>query len=110
MADTQINLKRIEAADKITNAFEKINFNFQQLAHWGGTGRGEKGPTGFPGIPGPPGPVGPVGPDGSSGADGSKWTVGDYIPTNTNSPNANIGDFHSRFLFISSASASYRSL
>jgi hypothetical protein len=53
-----IVVKELFSSDPISDAIEKINFNFDQIILGGG------GPPGLPGPAGPPGPVGTIGPRG----------------------------------------------
>ena len=64
-----ITIKELLAADTISQASDKINFNFDQLLLNGG------GPVGPPGIIGPPGPI------GGRGIRGSQWFDGSLEPT-----------------------------
>ncbi|GAF84853.1 unnamed protein product, partial [marine sediment metagenome] len=63
-----ITIKELLAADTISQAADKINFNFDQLLLNGG------GPVG------PPGPFGPPGPIGGRGIRGSQWFDGSLEP------------------------------
>lgn len=56
-----IVIRELLASDTVSNAVDKINFNFDQLLLNGG------------GAVGPPGPLGPVGPVGGRGLKGSVW-------------------------------------
>lgn len=56
-----ITIKELLASDTISQAADKINFNFDQLILNGG------GPVG------PPGPIGPIGPIGGRGLRGTQW-------------------------------------
>lgn len=56
-----ITIQELLASDTISQAVDKINFNFDQLLLNGG------GPVG------PAGPLGPIGPTGGRGLRGSKW-------------------------------------
>jgi hypothetical protein len=56
-----ITIQELLASDTISQAVDKINFNFDQLLLNGG------GPVG------PSGPLGPIGPTGGRGLRGSKW-------------------------------------
>ena len=64
-----ITIKELLAADTISQAADKINFNFDQLLLNGG------GPVG------PLGPLGPPGPIGGRGIRGSQWFDGSLEPT-----------------------------
>ena len=59
-----ITIKELFPSDPISEALEKINFNFDQLILAGG------------GPPGPPGPLGPQGVPGPLGIRGDHWFVG----------------------------------
>jgi hypothetical protein len=59
-----ITIKELFPSDPISEALEKINFNFDQLILAGG------------GPPGPPGPLGPQGVPGPLGPRGDHWFVG----------------------------------
>jgi hypothetical protein len=59
-----IVIKELFPSDPLSEAVEKVNFNFDQLLLAGG------GPPGPPGVGGPPGPIGP------QGSRGDHWFVG----------------------------------
>lgn len=80
MSLNQLNLHRIEQTDALFRAFEKINFNFEQLSLNGAGPTGKRGLTGLPGVSGPPGPAGVAGAQGDAGARGSYWTTGNGAP------------------------------
>ena len=61
-----IVIKEILASDTISQASDKINFNFDQFLINGG---------------GPPGPQGPLGPIGPAGVRGSLWFDGSGAPS-----------------------------
>ena len=63
-----LTIKELLAADTISQAADKINFNFDQLLLNGG------GPAG------PIGPIGPPGPVGGRGIRGSQWYEGAVDP------------------------------
>ena len=67
-----ITIRELLASDTISQAADKINFNFDQLLLNGG------------GPQVPQGPQGPPGPIGGSGIRGSVW----YEDTSTTSPGA----------------------
>jgi hypothetical protein len=62
-----IIVKELFSSDPISEAIEKINFNFDQIVLGGG------GPPGLPGPAGPAGPVGTIGPRGDHWFIGSTW-------------------------------------
>jgi hypothetical protein len=66
-----ITIQDLLASDTISQAVDKINFNFDQLLLNGG------GPVG------PPGPVGPSGPIGGRGERGTEWYEGVDSPNVT---------------------------
>lgn len=66
-----ITIQDLIASDTISQAVDKINFNFDQLLLNGG------GPVG------PAGPVGPIGPIGGRGERGSEWYEGTDDPNVT---------------------------
>ena len=66
-----ITIQDLLASDTISQAVDKINFNFDQLLLNGG------GPVG------PPGPLGPSGPIGGRGERGSEWYEGTDNPNVT---------------------------
>lgn len=68
-----ITIQELLASDTISQAVDKINFNFDQLLLNGG------GPVG------PSGPLGPIGPTGGRGLRGSKW----YEDPNATATNPN---------------------
>lgn len=70
-----ITIQDLLSSDTISQAVDKINFNFDQLLLNGG------GPVG------PPGPIGPNGPIGGRGERGSEWYEGTDDP-NTTPPTA----------------------
>ena len=70
-----IVIKELFSSDPISEALEKINFNFDQLILSGG------------GPPGPAGPLGPPGVAGSQGVRGDHWQVGVTAPTGDHGPN-----------------------
>lgn len=84
MSTTPINLLLVQASDGLAQAFDKINYNFEQLGFAGGGPAGKRGLTGLPGISGPPGPPGLPGAKGVKGDRGSRWYTG------KNSPPANL--------------------
>jgi hypothetical protein len=59
-----ITIKELFPSDPLSEALEKINFNFDQLILAGG------------GPPGPAGPIGPQGVPGPLGKRGDHWFVG----------------------------------
>jgi hypothetical protein len=69
-----ILIQELIASDSISQAVDKINFNFDQILLNGG------GPVG------PPGPTGPPGPIGGRGLKGSQWYE-DTLPFPGQSPN-----------------------
>lgn len=69
-----IVIKELLASDTLSDAADKINFNFDQLLLNGG------GPVG------PRGPIGPIGPIGGRGIRGSQWFK-DPTPTPGTDPN-----------------------
>ena len=75
-----ITIKELLAADTISQAADKINFNFDQLLLNGG------GPVG------PPGPFGPPGPIGGRGLRGSVWFEGFGDPNLITIPDAEVDD------------------
>lgn len=66
-----LTIRELLASDTISQAVDKINFNFDQLLLNGG------GPAG------PAGPPGPIGPIGGRGIRGSLWFEGIDDPNNT---------------------------
>lgn len=70
-----IVIKEIFSSDPISEALEKINFNFDQLILSGG------GPAGVAGVAGPPGVP------GAQGLRGDHWQVGGSQPTTDHGPN-----------------------
>lgn len=80
MSTTPINLLLVQASDGLAQAFDKINYNFEQLSFAGGGPAGKRGLTGLPGISGPPGPPGLPGAKGSKGDRGSRWYTGKGAP------------------------------
>lgn len=81
MSTTPINLLLIQSSDGLAQAFDKINYNFEQLGFAGGGPAGKRGLTGLPGISGPPGPPGLPGPKGTKGDRGSRWYTGNDAPS-----------------------------
>ena len=70
-----IVIKELFPSDPISEALEKINFNFDQMILSGG---------------GPPGPIGPQGPQGIPGSQGERgdhWQAGSSAPTTDHGPN-----------------------
>jgi hypothetical protein len=86
MSTTPINLLLVQASDGLAQAFDKINYNFEQLGFAGGGPAGKRGLTGLPGISGPPGPPGLPGSRGVKGDRGSRWYTGKGAPPNNLSP------------------------
>jgi hypothetical protein len=80
MSTTPINLLLVQASDGLAQAFDKINYNFEQLGFAGGGPAGKRGLTGLPGISGPPGPPGLPGARGTKGDRGSRWYTGNGAP------------------------------
>lgn len=82
-----IVIQELVASDSISQAVDKINFNFDQLILNGG------------GPPGPAGPIGPTGPVGGRGIKGATW-YRDNTPQPGTNPNSIIisgladGDFY----------------
>lgn len=70
-----IVIKELFPSDPLSEALEKINFNFDQLILAGGGPPGPIGPQGVPGIPGP------------QGERGDHWQVGTTAPTADHGPN-----------------------
>lgn len=70
-----IVIKELFPSDPLSEALEKINFNFDQLILAGGGPPGPLGPQGVPGIPGP------------QGERGDHWQVGTTAPTADHGPN-----------------------
>lgn len=70
-----IVIKELFPSDPLSEALEKINFNFDQLILAGGGPQGPLGPIGVPGIPGP------------QGERGDHWQVGTTAPTADHGPN-----------------------
>ena len=81
MSTTPINLLLVQSSDGLAQAFDKINYNFEQLSFAGGGPVGKRGLTGLPGISGPPGPPGLPGSRGSQGQRGSNWFTGTGAPS-----------------------------
>ena len=69
-----IVIKELFASDPLSEALEKINFNFDQMILAGG------------GPPGPDGPQGPAGVPGPQGDRGDHWQVGATAPTGDHGP------------------------
>jgi hypothetical protein len=86
MSTTPINLLLVQASDGLAQAFDKINYNFEQLSFAGGGPAGKRGLTGLPGISGPPGPPGLPGARGPKGDRGSRWYTGNGAPASNLSP------------------------
>lgn len=86
MPTNQLNLHKIEQTDALYRAFEKINYNFEQISINGGGPSGKRGLTGLPGISGIAGPAGLAGAKGNDGTRGSIWTVGNGAPASGTSP------------------------
>ena len=80
MSTSPINLLLIQSSDGLAQAFDKINYNFEQLGFAGGGPAGKRGLTGLPGISGPPGPPGLPGARGAKGDRGSLWYTGKGEP------------------------------
>ena len=70
-----IVIKELFPSDPLSEALEKINFNFDQVILSGGGPIGPLGPQGVPGIPGP------------QGDRGDHWQVGTTAPTADHGPN-----------------------
>jgi hypothetical protein len=70
-----IVIKELFPSDPLSEALEKINFNFDQVILAGGGPPGPLGPQGVPGIPGP------------QGERGDHWQVGTTAPTADHGPN-----------------------
>jgi len=64
-----IQIKELISSDSLSQAIEKLNFNFDQLILSGG------------GPPGPIGIAGPVGPNGANGVRGSQWNTSNVSGT-----------------------------
>ena len=64
-----IIIKELFSSDPLSEALEKINFNFDQVVLSGG------------GPPGPPGDKGLQGIAGPKGDDGTRWFTGASTPT-----------------------------
>lgn len=78
-----ITIQDLLASDTISQAVDKINFNFDQLLLNGG------GPVG------PPGPIGPSGPIGGRGERGTEWYEGVSDPNNiAPTPTPLIADYY----------------
>jgi len=86
MSTTPINLLLVQSSDGLAQAFDKINYNFEQLGFAGGGPAGKRGLTGLPGISGPPGPPGLPGARGIKGDRGSRWYTGNGAPPSNLSP------------------------
>ena len=86
MSTTPINLLLVQSSDGLAQAFDKINYNFEQLGFAGGGPAGKRGLTGLSGISGPPGPPGLPGAKGSKGDRGSRWYTGSGAPASNLSP------------------------
>lgn len=86
MPTNQLNLHKIEQTDALYRAFEKINYNFEQISINGGGPSGKRGLTGLPGVAGVAGPAGLAGAKGNDGTRGSIWTVGNGAPASGTSP------------------------
>jgi hypothetical protein len=69
-----IVIKELFPSDPLSEALEKINFNFDQVILAGGGPPGPIGPQGVPGIPGP------------QGERGDHWQVGVTAPTSDHGP------------------------
>lgn len=69
----------VRAGDNVAQMVEKMNYNFQQIALFGGGPMGLQGFIGPPGLPGPEGLIGLTGPSGP---------VGTYVYTGTTAPNS----------------------
>jgi len=69
-----IVIKELFPSDPLSEALEKINFNFDQLVLAGGGPPGPQGPQGVPGIPGP------------QGERGDHWQAGATAPTLDHGP------------------------
>lgn len=93
MSTTPINLLLVQSSDGLAQAFDKINYNFEQLSFAGGGPVGKRGLTGLPGISGPPGPPGLPGSRGVQGQRGSKWFTGKTSPSTNTVVGAINGDF-----------------
>lgn len=94
MSTTPINLLLVQASDGLAQAFDKINYNFEQLGFAGGGPAGKRGLTGLPGISGPPGPPGLPGARGVKGDRGSRWYTGTGIPASNLSPSPMNSDLY----------------
>lgn len=94
MSTTPINLLLVQASDGLAQAFDKINYNFEQLGFAGGGPAGKRGLTGLPGISGPPGPPGVPGSRGAKGDRGSLWYTGKGIPSSTIQPAPRVADLY----------------
>jgi hypothetical protein len=70
-----IVIRELFPSDPLSEALEKINFNFDQIVLAGG---GPPGPQGLQGVPGIPGP---------QGERGDHWQVGASAPTADHGPN-----------------------
>ena len=76
-----IAIQELLAADTLSQAVNKINFNFDQLLLNGG------GPVGPAGIPGPTGPA------GGRGLKGATWYTGGVNPNTLIIPGIEDGDY-----------------
>jgi hypothetical protein len=94
MSTTPINLLLVQPSDGLAQAFDKINYNFEQLSFAGGGPAGKRGLTGLPGISGPPGPPGLPGSRGAKGDRGSIWYTGRDIPSPTIQPPPRVADLY----------------
>lgn len=94
MSTTPINLLLVQSSDGLAQAFDKINYNFEQLGFAGGGPAGKRGLTGLPGISGPPGPPGLPGARGAKGDRGSRWYTGKGAPPSNLSPSPGNTDLY----------------
>ena len=69
-----IVIKELFGSDPLSEALEKINFNFDQIILAGGGPPGPEGPQGVSGVPGP------------QGDRGDHWQVGSIPPTTDHGP------------------------
>ena len=94
MPTTPINLLLIQSSDGLAQAFDKINYNFEQLGFAGGGPAGKRGLTGLPGRSGPPGPPGLPGARGQKGDRGSRWYTGTGAPASNLLPTPVTADLY----------------
>lgn len=97
MSTSPINLLLIQSSDGLAQAFDKINYNFEQLGFAGGGPAGKRGLTGLPGISGPPGPPGLPGARGAKGDRGSLWYTGKGAPASGLLPAPRTSDLYLDF-------------